>query len=82
MSEPNNSQKTLFFIAGTLSLIAGIVGVVIMLQIVLETGDFIGLVSDRLIGVASIPVLLGVGVFILSKAMKSSNQKTDTKRDG
>lgn len=79
MGQPNNRQKALFVIAGTLSLIAGIVGIIIVVKVVFETGDFFGLVSDQFIGVASIPVLIGNGVFILSKAMKSSRQMIDTK---
>lgn len=75
MGQLNKRQKTLFVIAGTLSLIAGIMGVLIVLKIVLETGDFVGLFSDRWVGVASIPVLMGIGVFVLSKALRSSDQK-------
>ena len=80
MGQLNNRQKMLFVILGISSLIAGMVGVVIVLRIVLETGDFIGMISDRLIGFVSIPVLIGSGVFILRVALRSSNPKPDAKR--
>ena len=80
MGQLNNRQKMLFVILGISSLIAGMVGFVIVLRIVLETGDFIGMISDRLIGFVSIPLLIGSGVLILRVALRSSNPKPDAKR--
>jgi hypothetical protein len=80
MGQLNIRQKTLFVILGMSSLIAGVVGVVIMLKIVLETSDFIDMISDRFIGFISILVLIGSGVLILRVALRISNQKTDAKR--
>jgi len=73
MAPPNNRQKMLFLLLGISSLFAGFISVVMMLKIILETGDFFGLISNRLVGVASVPVPIGVGVFVLSKALKGSH---------
>lgn len=80
MGQLNQKQKALFVIFGALLLIAGIVGVVIVMKIAAETGELIGLVSDRPIGVASVLVLIGGGVFVLGKALRVANQNSDKSR--
>lgn len=80
MGQLNQKQKALFVIFGALLLITGIVGVVIVMKSAAETGEIIGLVSDRPIGVASVLVLIGGGVFVLGKALRVANQNSDKSR--
>jgi hypothetical protein len=81
MGQFKQKQKAIFVIFGVLSIITGIIGVVIVIQVAFENGELIGLASDRPIGVASILVLLVGGVFVLSKAIKSSNHRLDMTRE-
>lgn len=80
MAQPNKRQRLLLFIAGTLSLVIGVGGVVLVLKIILESGDLAGVVSRYWQGIVSIPVLIGCGLFILQKALRCPTNECDIER--